>query len=257
MQHTLTILLLSALVITGGGCAQGDRMPEAVMTAFNEANPGFSFNQPPEVASREPLVIRHGERSGNQVALTFDACSPRAGTDRDPRIPELLRASGTPATLFLGGLWMAKYPEFTRALHEEPLFELGNHAWSHPDLTEMDREDVVLQLGMTQLMALALTGEQPRWFRAPYARYDSAVAKEAARLGLVTVQYDLSSGDADTSLSPEAITDQVLERSKPGSIIVLHMNNPELPTAEALPGILEGLEKKGLEPVTLGELKGR
>ncbi|MBV8692413.1 MAG: polysaccharide deacetylase family protein, partial [Actinobacteria bacterium] len=36
-----------------------------------------------------------------------------------------------PATFFLAGKWMERYPDTTARLAADPLFELGSHSYSH------------------------------------------------------------------------------------------------------------------------------
>ena len=251
MHHLLTAVLLSA---AAGAVAQ--TMPEPVMDEFERLHPEHGSDNPLQIEVREAEVVHHGARDSAQVALTFDACSRQEENRVDERVLTLLRETRTPATFFAGGRWMADHADLTRDLAREALFELGNHAWNHPDLTRMDPEDIRMQIGLTQLMAKALTGEQPDYFRAPYVRIDGEVEAQAASLGLKTVQYDVASGDADESASAEAVSEHVLDSVQSGSIIVLHVNDPDLPTARALPAILEGLREKGLEPVTLSTLLG-
>jgi peptidoglycan/xylan/chitin deacetylase (PgdA/CDA1 family) len=78
--------------------------------------------------------------------------------------------------------------------------------------------------------------------------------KLAASAGLVTIQYDIASGDPDPNLSPQRIARIILRDAKGGSIIVFHMNKNGVHTAEVLPQIIEGLRKKGFKLVTVGEL---
>ncbi len=252
MRHFLTVVLLSA-----AAGAVAETMPQPVMDEFERLHPGYGFDEPPGIEPHEARVVHRGARDQGQVALTFDACSRQEANQVDERVLALLRETQTPATFFAGGHWMADHAELTRDLARQELFELGNHAYNHPDLTRMDPDDIRMQLGLTQLMAKALTGEQPEFFRAPYVRIDDGVEEQAAQLGMTTVQYDVASGDADESASAEAVSQHVLDSVQPGSIVVLHVNDPDLPTAQALPAILEGLRAKGLEPVTLSKLLGR
>ena len=80
--------------------------------------------------------------------------------------------------------------------------------------------------------------------------------KVASSLGLTTVEYDLPSGDPDPRASRQRLVDWVLQRARPGSIVVMHMNHPRFHTAEALPEIVAGLRARGFELVTVGELLG-
>jgi len=83
---------------------------------------------------------------------------------------------------------------------------------------------------------------------------DERLAKLAAEAGLVTVQYDIASGDPDPGLSAKRIARSVVNGAKGGSIVVFHMNRNGARTAEALPEIIAGLREKGFELVTVGEM---
>src|SRR5262249_14808062 len=71
-------------------------------------------------------VIDHGRRAHRVIALTFDAdmtrpmlAQLRSGKVKswyDRRIVSYLRATGTPATIFLTGLWTREYPAAVRSL---------------------------------------------------------------------------------------------------------------------------------------------
>ena len=228
--------------------------PSDLVSAFNADHPELALESSPEAAAAPTEAVHHGNRDGNQVALTFDACSRWSGNRFNEELVQWLRDADTPATLFLGGRWMYEHPELTRKLHADPSFELANHAHGHPDLTELETGEIQVQIGYAQLMARALTGETPRFFRPPFVTHDDRVREVAGELGARTIQYDVASGDADPDAGPEAIARHVLASVQPGSIVVLHLHDPDLATAEALPKILDGLAERGLEPVTVGEL---
>jgi peptidoglycan/xylan/chitin deacetylase (PgdA/CDA1 family) len=109
-------------------------------------------------------------------------------------------------------------------------------------------------LKRTQAIIKKTTGKTPRYFRSPFGEVDERVAKLAAEAGLVTIQYDIASGDPDPSLSPQKIVSSVLRDAKGGSIIVFHVNRNGVHTAEVLPEIVSGLRQKGFTLVTVGEL---
>jgi peptidoglycan/xylan/chitin deacetylase (PgdA/CDA1 family) len=83
---------------------------------------------------------------------------------------------------------------------------------------------------------------------------DERLAKLASQAGLVTVQYDIASGDPDPGLSAKRIARAVVNDARGGSIVVFHMNENGLRTAEALPEIIKGLREKGFELATVGEM---
>lgn len=249
-------IVLLWLLLVGMSVAGAD-IPSALVEDFNESHPAAAVSGQ-DVPTPEPApeqVLWRGDDAHNTVALTFDACSTWAEGDYDEAVIDLLREYEVPATLFLGGMWMLRHPQQTRELRDDPLFEIANHAHAHPDMTELDADEMDAQLVFAQLAAWSITGELPRFFRAPYVRKNDLLVERAARLGLLTVQYDVASGDADERLGADEIAAHVLEHVEPGSIVVLHMNNPELPTAEALPLIFEGLRERDLVPVTIGGMR--
>jgi peptidoglycan/xylan/chitin deacetylase (PgdA/CDA1 family) len=73
-------------------------------------------------------------------------------------------------------------------------------------------------------------------------------------LGLTVVQFDLASGDPDTSISKDRLIRYVVRSARSGSVIVMHINGRGRHTAESLPAIIEGLRKRGFRFVTIAEL---
>jgi peptidoglycan/xylan/chitin deacetylase (PgdA/CDA1 family) len=204
--------------------------------------------------SKEGLIIEHGRRDSQMIALTFDACPTTLPEEYDEKVIEILLREKTPATLFLSGRWVEKNQEKVKFLAGQPQFEIANHGFWHPHLLEKDDGRILRELKRTQAIIKKMTGNTPRYFRSPYGEVDERVATIAKTAGLTTIQYDIASGDPDEGLSPQRIVRSVLRDAKGGSIIVFHMNRKGVHTAEILPDIIDGLRKKGFTLVTVGEL---
>ena len=58
--------------------------------------------------------------------------------------------SGYPATLFMGGKWMRSHSERAMQLMADPLFEIGNHGWSHGNFGIMSEKAMLEQIRWTQ-----------------------------------------------------------------------------------------------------------
>jgi peptidoglycan/xylan/chitin deacetylase (PgdA/CDA1 family) len=227
--------------------------------ALLATKPALTANLAPETAPRlpplEPTLINHGDRALLYIALTFDACQTEdrpAGYDET--IINILTETGTPATLFLGGLWMQRHPTQTRALAANPLFELGNHAWSHPDFTRLNPEEMSLEILRTQEMMFELTGRQPALFRFPYDAYTDEALAVVGQHGLRTIRWDILTGDPDPRISAQDIIYTVTTEAQNGSIIIMHMNTWGWHTAEALPTIITQLRDEGYTFVTVSQL---
>jgi len=207
-----------------------------------------------------------------QIALTFDACMTygmekklKDGRAKSyynkPVIDELIKEE-VPATLFLTGLWAKNYPEVTKSLSQNPLFEIGNHSYSHPAFTTMcfglpyikpsDKEN---EFRLSQEVLTKLTGKTPTLFRFPGGCFGKSDLELAKKYGLNVVGWDLASGDAFNN-NAKSIIKRVESRVKPGSIVVMHMNGdidaPE--TANALPEIISYLKSEGYTFVKVSQL---
>lgn len=202
----------------------------------------------------DPGIIEHGPRDSKKVALTFDACPTGKDDEYDERVIEVLIREKVPATLFMSGRWVEKNGERTKFLAGQPQFEIANHAFWHPHMLEKDDERIVRELRRTQTIIKKVTGKRPKYFRPPFGEVDARLAKLAAQAGLVTVQYDIASGDPDPGLSAKRIARAVVNEAKGGSIVVFHMNENGVRTAEALPEIIKVLREKGFELMTVGEI---
>ncbi len=253
-------LLLAALI----GCsrpsspsspaANGHVSPEAAAKAESDLGAATS-HRAPAAGPVAAEVIAHGSRSEKRLALTFDACSTRDVNKYDERITAELVAAKVPATIFLGGSWAKEEAAHVRALAANPLFELGNHSYTHPHMTAVKEAARIRdELQRTQDEVHALAGVAPRLFRPPYGEYDHRLVQLAAEAGLTTVEYDLPSGDPDQHATKERLIEWVLAKARPGSIIVMHINHKSFHTAEALPAIVAGLRERGYELVKVSDL---
>jgi peptidoglycan/xylan/chitin deacetylase (PgdA/CDA1 family) len=214
--------------------------------------PGFNSFAAAEALT--PRIVEHGQRDSRKIALTFDACPTGRPDEYDDKVIDVLMREKVPATLFMSGRWVEKNPDKAKFLASHRQFEIAAHSYYHPHMMEKSDDRDVRELKMTQAVIVKVTGKTPRYFRPPYGEADERIVKLAASAGLVTIQYDIASGDPDPNLSPQRIARIVLRDAKGGSIIVFHMNKNGVHTAEVLPQIIEGLRKKGFTLVTVGEL---
>lgn len=199
-------------------------------------------------------TLEHGPRTRPAVVLTFDACAAKDAT-YDQEVIETLRREKVPATLFLSGRWMERFPKHTRALAADPLFEIGVHGHRHRN--PLLANDAKLEEEFARPLAILkkLTGLTAKLYRAPFAVIDERVEKAATKHGLIVVQYDLASGDPDPKISEEKLATHVTTRARNGSIVVLHMNGRGWKTAKALPKIISGLRARGFTFAHASEMR--
>lgn len=230
---------------------------------------------PPVPADLREVIRRVNPAKGERlVALTFDLCERAtnvAGYQNE--IVNHLRAQHIPATFFAGGKWMRSHPEKALQLMADPLFEVGNHAWTHANMAVADDAEARRQVLWTQAQyellraelarraaAKGLSAEMaavppvPRLFRLPYGRNAERTLDLLAGLGLPIIQWDVLGEWNDGSGSPQKSAEYAVKRVRPGSIILLHANAVPKNTQLVVPILTRMLTAGGYHFVTVSEL---
>lgn len=195
--------------------------------------------------------------SSRLVALTFDG---GAGSQGAATILDTLRAEGVPASFFVTGRFATANPATTRRM--AGLGPVGNHTWSHPDLTTLDSSAIDRELTTTRSAILSTAGKDPLpLFRFPFGAYDTKVLGLVHAKGYGAVGWTTDSlGWKGTSggMSVDKVVARVLADRTPGQIVLMHVGaNPDDGTtldADALPRIIAGLRADGYGFTTLSVL---
>ncbi|MEI6512488.1 MAG: polysaccharide deacetylase family protein [bacterium] len=191
-----------------------------------------------------------GSANGQVIAVTFDA-----GADAAPvsSILDTLNQNGLRCTFFLTGAFCDKFPDAARQIGQAG-HEIGNHTYSHPHLTQMTTEQVEEQIQHGASAIERGTGRKVAMlFRPPYGDRNSSVDALISQLGYKEIMWSLDSWDSVVKgITADQISERVLSKVKPGSIILLHCGSAA--TAQALPQILSELHTRGYRIVTVSEL---
>jgi len=252
-QPALAVLL--ALVLPFGSSAAtggGSRHPAAARAA-RSAQPLLAAPSPMfrivGCRDRGAVAYRHGPYV-REVAIGFDD-GPAADTGAFVQMLERAHAS---ATFFMIGRQIG--PEYRKLLLRELRDGdvLGDHTYSHPDLTLSG--NVEGQLRSPRALIRSLTGYTPCVFRPPYGSYNASVVRTAGALGLATVLWNVDPRDWALP-GTGAIERTVLSQVQPGSIIISHDGGgPRGQTLAAYPTIIAALRARGYRIVTIPQLLG-
>jgi peptidoglycan/xylan/chitin deacetylase (PgdA/CDA1 family) len=197
--------------------------------------------------------IDRGPRGKNEIALTFDAGAEAECFD--DLLTALANAHAS-STFFITGKFVHDHAdcaaEITRYGHE-----VGNHTWSHLDLTQQSDEVVHDEIMRAERAIVQASGQSPRpRLRAPYGARDSRVLKIAGNLGYRSIYWTLDSQDGvEPAKSPQFLVDRITSRSDvdlDGAIILMHVGVRS--TAVALPAIIANLQARGFRLVTISTL---
>lgn len=187
------------------------------------------------------------------VALTFDDGPNLVFT---PQVRRVLQRYGVSATFFCIGQLVQRYPGLVQQMSQEG-FAIGNHTWSHPDLTMRSPDAIRWQLSATSTAIRQATGVPPDLFRPPYGATNVTVRRIASQLGLLQILWTIDTRDWQRP-GVRAIVSTVLANVRNGSIILMHDGGGDRSqTIQALPQIIIGLQQRGFTFVTVEQLQGK
>ncbi|GAA0922312.1 polysaccharide deacetylase family protein [Nonomuraea longicatena] len=188
-------------------------------------------------------------RRAKCVALTFDD----GPGDHTARLLDMLRRRGARATFFVVGQMVVADREHNLRHMLLDGHELGNHSWSHEQLTALSPLGLKFQLKQTQAVVERMTGVRMYLMRPPYGSTDGRVADETRREGLAQILWNVDTFDwRDRSAS--LVAERAI-KAGPGSIVLMH--DIHRTTVDAMPRILEVLSRRGFAFVTISELYGK
>lgn len=223
--------------------------------------------QAPTFASRE-TASSTPPATDKRVVLTFDDGPDPIYT---PEVMRILQSEDVPATFFLVGQSIARYPGLTKQLYDAG-FEIGNHSYSHSERVHSSRERIRYELLATDKLIEQYTGHRAVFYRPPYlldikptgeevrlaeSEATSSIALSTiGGLGFITVGSHVDSNDWHAN-GAAAIIDEVVDSVPDGHIILLHDGGGDRSeTVAALPYIISTLKANGYTFVSLSDYLG-
>jgi len=159
----------------------------------------------------------------NELALTFDDGPNPSWT---PKLLDILARHGVKATFFLLGSHAEREPALVRSIADAGHL-VGNHSWSHPNLSLSAAHRVREELTRTKEMLEGITGKPVGYFRPPFGARRPYVLRVARELGMPPVMWNAMTSDWDER-SPDHIAERLAkkidarQRSGFAANIVLH-----------------------------------
>lgn len=243
-RRSLLQLAAAATAVTVAGCdsATPQLVPAPAPATQSSASPS------PQ-AKVLPAEVVNGPRDKPQVALTFHG---QGDAKIVKGVLDALAKGGAPATVLAVGNWLVSQPDMAKLVLDGG-HELGNHTQNHLAIAKMKPADAHAEIQKCADELMKLTGSIGSWFRPSQTQHANDLIKEqATAVGYPTcLSYDLDSLDY-TDPGATAVVRNVLNSVQNGSIISLHFGH--VGTVSAIPKILDGLQERGLRPVTMTEL---
>lgn len=209
---------------------------------------------PPSARIRLPGggVLSQLPGKGDLLALTVD---DGVNSEVVRAYTQLAKDTGIRLTFFVNGTYDSWTDNLAllRPLVDSGQIQLGNHTWSHPDLTTLSKSDIAQQLKRNDdfLKKTYGIGAKPYW-RPPYAKHNATVDEVAAEFGYtVPVLWSGSLSDS-TLITEEYIVKMADQYFTPQAIVIGHLNH--LPVTHVYPQLVEIIRARNLRTVTLNDV---
>jgi len=197
-------------------------------------------------------LIDRVETTEKVVALTFDNGPTKHKTKE---ILNILDEAEIKATFYLVGSSIAQNIQETKDIIAKG-HEIGNHSYTHQRMVLKSYRFIADELEKTnQLITQAGYRNEIR-FRPPYGKKLFSLPYYLNNKNITTVTWDVEPETyLDKNASANDISKYVVQNTKPGSIILLHvMFKSRGNSLAAVPLIVQQLKDKGYRFVTVSEL---
>jgi peptidoglycan/xylan/chitin deacetylase (PgdA/CDA1 family) len=192
----------------------------------------------------------------HEIALTIDDGPDPVVT---PQVLEVLERYGVRATFFVIGARAERYPELCREIVRRG-HAIENHSQRHRhNFALLGLKGITKELQAAQETLTALTGQRPRFFRAPAGFRNPFLDPVLTRLGLQLVSWSVRGFDTRVS-NADKVTNTLVAGLRPGAILLLHDGNAARTRAgtpvilEVLPALLDAAVAENLRFVTLHQV---
>jgi peptidoglycan-N-acetylglucosamine deacetylase len=211
---------------------------------------------PPPLSARVPLpgggALTKIPGEGDLLALTVD---DGVNSEVVRAYTQFAKDTGIRLTFFVNGVYKSwtENLDLLRPLVDSGQIQLGNHTWSHPDLTTLPKDQIAQQLTRNDefLKKTYGIGAKPYW-RPPYAKRNAAVDAVAADLGYTVPTLWSGSLSDSTLITEDYIVKMADQYFNPQSIVIGHLNH--LPVTHVYPQLVDIIRDRDLRTVTLNDV---
>ncbi len=239
-------------------------------TIFMDSDDFTITDERMESLPRSYVIQQYGYHP-TKLALTFDDGPDPEWTPKSLDVLKQYNVKGT--FMVIGEQGQDNVGLLRRYVREG--HEIGNHTYTHPDISEISDQQIRLELNLTERLFAAKLGIEPLYFRPPYSidqepdtNDQAAPADRIQQMGYTIIgnKIDTDDWNEHPRKSPQEITDNVLAqlalmKERPGfrgSIILMHDGGGNRSaTVAALPLLITTLRAKGYEIVPVSELMGK
>lgn len=199
-----------------------------------------------EKQGQQKWIRDYSEFKGKKlIAITFD--DGPAGDESTGKLLDNLDKYNARVTFFVVGNRVAKYASMLKREYEMGN-QIGNHSYSHPNLTKLSESEIKSQIAKTNDEIKKVIGIKPTCMRPPYGSMNASV-KSSVGMPLITWSIDTLDWKRKDA---QAVSDHIIEKAYDGAVVLLHDLYPT--SVEGALSAMETLKDEGYAFVTIDEL---
>ena len=202
---------------------------------------------------RQPLCLWEGDRSSNEIALTFDDGPHPTYT---PLLLDALKAQQVKATFFLLGACVERYPDIARRIYEEG-HALGLHSYAHRAFLGQSSQNIRASIEKTQTAianACSIATDHIINVRPPYGICTNKTIHQLKDWGYRSVMWSVVPIDW-TEPGISIVTRRIQSQTRGGDIIVLHDGSSGgFAVTPITDQIISDLKQQGLQFITIDDM---
>ncbi|MGE5264411.1 MAG: glycosyltransferase [Acidobacteriota bacterium] len=234
---------------------------DGVRTISYDPKSNLILNEVMETYPSPFVVTRWGGGNKKRIALTFDD-----GPDSRFTAPilDILKQYQAPGAFFIVGMNASGNSDLLQRIVNEG-HEIGNHTFSHPDISVISSVQLDLELNATERLFESRLGRRSLLFRPPYAEDVEPETPDQVKplllssgRGYYTIGMRIDPLDWRSPGVDEIVQETINQAvTGEGNIVLLHDGGGDRSqTVVALPKIIEGLRARGFELVQVSDLLG-
>ena len=236
--------------------ATGDGTADLVRPLAATVDGTAALLPPPPKSVRVALpgggVLNSLPGDGDLLALTVD---DGANSDVVRLYTQFAKDTGIRLTYFINGMYSSwtEHQTLLRPLVDAGQIQLGNHTWSHPDLTTVSASAVADQITRNDRFLSNSYGVDARpFFRPPYGNHNADVRRTAADLGYTATTLWNGSLSDSTVITEDYLLKMADKYFTPSSIVIGHLNH--MPVTHVYGQLVDLIRARALRTVTLNDV---
>ncbi|CZQ82155.1 polysaccharide deacetylase family protein [Trichococcus collinsii] len=225
---------------SSAGTAESSETVAAEKPAKKVEPVSYEYRINPEISTVQPIA----EDGNTQVALlTFDD-APQQPNSYTVEIAETVKSKDANAIFFVMGQFLTNEQarEDIKTVYDMG-FEIGNHSYSHPDFQSLTYDEQLEEIKSTNDLIEEITGERPRFLRAPYGQYNDDTIAIAAAEGMTIMNWTYGYDWVEEFMEGTALADVMVNSQYLGDGANLLMHDRPW-TNDAIAAIIDGLRAK-------------